>query len=49
MQEDIERMLYYERVKAEHLDYLFIPISLNEICRDIIDEYKNLIGNKKLL
>ncbi|MEG2789482.1 MAG: sensor histidine kinase [Romboutsia sp.] len=48
MQEDIERMLYYARVKSEHLDYLFSNISLDKICRDIIDEYKILIDEQKI-
>ncbi|WP_042348550.1 sensor histidine kinase [Bacillus massiliigorillae] len=48
MQEDIERMLYYARVKAEHLDYLFTQMSLNEICKDAVDEYKNLLEEQKI-
>lgn len=48
MQEDVERMLYYARIKAEHLDYLFTQISLNEICKDVVDEYKNLIEEQKI-
>lgn len=48
MQEDIERMLYYSRVKAEHLDYLFSNILLDEICTDIIDEYKILLDEQKI-
>lgn len=48
MQEDIERMLYYARVKSNHLDYLFTNISLYEICRDIIGEYKILIDEQKI-
>lgn len=48
MQEDIERMLYYARVKSEHLDYIFTKISLNEICKDVVDEYKNLIEEQKI-
>ncbi|WP_315081822.1 sensor histidine kinase [uncultured Clostridium sp.] len=49
MQEDIERMLYYARVKSEHLDYIFTKISLDEICKDVIDEYKNLIEEQKII
>jgi len=48
MQEDIERVLYYARVKSEHLDYIFTEISLDEICRDVVDEYKNLIEEQKI-
>ncbi|WP_053955038.1 sensor histidine kinase [Inediibacterium massiliense] len=48
MQEDIERVLYYARVKSEHLDYIFTEISLDEICKDVIDEYKSLIEEQKI-
>lgn len=49
MQEDIERMLYYSRVKADHLDYIFSEISLKEICNDVLEEYKNLIEEEKIV
>jgi len=48
MQEDIERMLYYARVKSDHLDYLFSNIFLEEICEDLLDEYKILIDEQKI-
>lgn len=48
MQEDIERMLYYARVKSDHLDYIFTDILLDEICRDVIEEYKILIDEQKI-
>lgn len=48
MQEDIERMLYYARVKSDHLDYLFSNILLEEICEDLLDEYKILIDEQKI-
>ncbi|WP_343343094.1 sensor histidine kinase [Terrisporobacter petrolearius] len=48
MQEDIERMLYYARVKSDHLDYLFSNIFLEEICEDLLDEYKILIDEQKV-
>ncbi|MCC3865228.1 sensor histidine kinase [Terrisporobacter petrolearius] len=48
MQEDIERMLYYARVKSDHLDYLFSNILLDEICEDLLDEYKILIDEQKI-
>jgi signal transduction histidine kinase len=49
MQEDIERMLYYSRVKSEHLDYIFTKISLGEICEEVVDEYKNLVEEQKII
>ena len=48
MQEDIERMLYYSRIKSEHLDYIFQNLSLDEVCEDILDEYKILIDEQKI-
>lgn len=49
MQEDIERMLYYTRVKSNHLDYLFKKIYLSDICEEIIQEYKSLIDEQKIV
>lgn len=49
MQEDIERILYYSRVKADHLDYIFSEILLKEICNDVLEEYKNLIEEEKII
>lgn len=48
MQEDIERILYYERVESKNLDYIFSSISLNEICNDIISEYKNIVEEQNI-
>ncbi|WP_392485962.1 sensor histidine kinase [Haloimpatiens sp. FM7315] len=48
MQEDIERILYYSRVKSEHLDYIFEEMSLYEICKDVEEEYKSLLEEQKI-
>lgn len=48
MQEDIERMLYYARLKSNHIDYLFTNVSLDEICTEIIEEYKILLDEQKI-
>lgn len=49
MQEDVERMLYYTRVKSNHLDYLFKKIYLRDICEEIIEEYKSLITEQNII
>jgi len=43
MQEDIERMLYYARLKSTCNDYFFKEISLKESCIEIIEEYKAIL------
>ena len=39
MQSYVEQMLYYARVKAVNKEYLFEEISLEECCREVLDEY----------
>ncbi|MFA9464689.1 MAG: sensor histidine kinase [Velocimicrobium sp.] len=48
MQEDIERMLYYARLKSAHTDYLFEKMSLRECCHDVLDEYGVLLQERKI-
>lgn len=48
MQEDIERILYYARVKSEHIDYIFTVVDLKEICNEVIEEYKGLLEEQKI-
>lgn len=43
VQEDVERMLYYARLKSAHTDYLFTNISLCECCHDLLEEYGILL------
>ncbi|MGG7057917.1 sensor histidine kinase [Clostridium nigeriense] len=43
MQEDIERMLYYARLKSTCNDYFFKELSLKESCIEIIEEYKVIL------
>lgn len=47
MQEDIDRMLYYARLKSAHVDYLFERISLQECCHDVLNEYGILLQERK--
>jgi len=47
MQEDIDRMLYYARLKSAHVDYMFERISLQECCQDVLKEYGILLQERK--
>ncbi len=48
MQEDVERMLYYARLKSSRNDYFFTELLLEDICFEVIDEYKILLQEKKI-
>lgn len=43
MQEYVNQMLYYERLKAVHKDYIFEKICLSECCEEMLEEYGNLL------
>lgn len=43
MQEDIERMLYYARLKAARSDYFFKELKLKSLCTEVIEEYEILL------
>ena len=43
MQEDIERMLYYARLKSTCNDYFFKELSLKDSCKEVIEEYKVIL------
>jgi len=46
MQEDIERMLYYARLKSTCKDYFLKELSLNDSCGEVIEEYKVILQEK---
>lgn len=48
MQEDVERMLYYGRIKSANTDYFFEPVSLGQVCREMIDEYDILLQEQQI-
>jgi signal transduction histidine kinase len=48
MQEDVERMLYYARLKSARNDYFFTELSLEEVCNEVIAEYRILLQEKKI-
>lgn len=39
MQQDVEQMLCYSRLKADHKDYVMEQCSLSDCCREALDEY----------
>lgn len=39
MQDYVTQMLYYARLKAVHKDYVMEMVSLEEVCRDVAEEY----------
>jgi len=47
IQENIERMLYYARLKSAHTDYLFEKIFLQQYCHDVLNEYGVLLQERK--
>lgn len=49
MQSYVEQMLYYARVKAMNKEYLFEEISLEECCREVLDEYLLYLEEKQIL
>ena len=49
MQSYVEQMLYYARVKAMNKEYLFEEISLEECCREVLDEYRLYLEEKQIL
>lgn len=42
----VEQMLCYERLQAEHKDYIFERISLEECCTEVLEEYQSLLDEK---
>lgn len=46
LQEDVDQMLYYGRLKSDHKDYLFEKLLLSECCSDVLDEYRILLEEK---
>ena len=48
MQEDVERMLYYGRIHSARRDYLLASVYLDEICREVMDEYAVLLEEQQI-
>ena len=48
IQEDIERMLYYARLKSTCIDYFLKELSLKDSCEEIIEEYKVILQERDI-
>lgn len=46
MQEFVDQMLYYARLKSAKKDYLFEPLSLAECCEEALENYQPLLHEK---
>jgi len=46
--EDIERILYYARLQAEHPDILFTRFRLDDCVLEVLDEYRALAEEKRI-
>lgn len=49
LNEDVERILYYARLQAEHSDIKFIRFRLDECVVEVLSEYHPFIDEKKIL
>lgn len=47
--EDVERILFYARLQAEHSDVKFIRFRLDECVSEVLDEYRPFIEEKSTL
>lgn len=47
MQESIDQMLFYARLKGIRKDYLFEYISIRECIEDVLEDYKTLLEEKR--
>lgn len=45
---DVERILYYARLQADHMDYKFEKIDLSSCVQDAIDDFTTIINEKKI-
>lgn len=49
LNEDVERILYYARLQAEHSDIKFIRFRLDECIMEALSEYRMFIDEKKII
>lgn len=47
MQEYVNQMLFYARLKGEKKDYFFEEVNLSECLEEILEDYKSLLEEKK--
>lgn len=43
IQNDIEKILYFSRLRTAHRDYVFAPLDLWELCREAVEENQSLL------
>lgn len=48
MEENVERMLYYARLRTACTDYIFERLLLPQICGEVLEGYENLLKEKKI-
>ena len=48
IEENVERMLYYARIKNVCTDYVFEKVSLSYICGELLCGYENLLKEQKI-
>ena len=48
IEENVERMLYYARIKNVCTDYVFEQVSLSDICGEVLCGYENLLKEQKI-
>lgn len=46
MQEDVEQMLFYARLKGTHKDYLFENISIRQCIEEVLEDYRPLLEER---
>lgn len=45
---DVDRILYYARLQADHMDYKFVEFDLQECVEDCLDEFVGIIEEKNI-
>ena len=46
--EDVERILYYARLQAEHADYIFTRILLDEFIHEVVSDFSAIAAERKI-
>ncbi len=47
IQEEVDQILFYARLKGGRKDYLFEPVSLKNCVEDVLEDYRPLLAEKK--
>jgi len=48
MNDDVEKILYYARLQAEHTEYKFVPFRLDECVKEVVSEYENFASENRI-